>query len=111
MTDTEVQRELRRLRKAYRQQLPGELGRLRTLLAGARVAADEQQLEAACHLAHMLMGSSGTHGLTEVSAQLRRIEEHLNRMVEGGPEVSEGVWDEIEEALKAAGGVVDPPET
>ena len=102
MTETDIQRELQLLREAYRRKLPGELARLGRLLIEAREAHEEKQLDAARRLAHMLKGSSGSYGLDEVSAELRRIEEHLDRVLEGESPVSEGVWSEIEHALSTA---------
>jgi chemotaxis protein histidine kinase CheA len=102
VTDSEVQREIQILRAAYCRKLPRELAHLGTLLAEARETHDEQQLDAARRLAHMLKGSSGSYGLAEVSAELRRIEESLDRALEDESPVSEGVWSEIEHALRAA---------
>jgi chemotaxis protein histidine kinase CheA len=102
VTDTDVQREIQILRAAYCRKLPAELARLATLLVAAREAGDEQQLDAAHRLAHMLKGSSGSYGLADVSAELKRIEEHLDRALEGESPVTEGVWDEIEDALRTA---------
>jgi len=110
VTDPDIQREIQLLRVAYCRKLPGKLARLGTLLAEAREGHEEPQLDAARRLAHMLKGSSGSYGLAEVSAELRRIEEHLDRALEGESPVSEAVWSEIERALSTARGRVDSPE-
>ena len=107
MTDPDIQREIQLLRVAYCRKLPRELTRLGTLLAEARDTHEEQQLDAARRLAHMLRGSSGSYGFAEVSVELRRIEEHLDRVLEGESPVTEGVWEEIEDALSAAGARLD----
>ncbi len=60
-------------------------------------------IEAARDLAHMLKGTSGSYGFEELSAELRRIEEHLDRLLDGESPDSPAVWSEIEQALNRAG--------
>jgi HPt (histidine-containing phosphotransfer) domain-containing protein len=83
--------------------LPGKLDQLDALLRGARRAHERGPLEAARNLAHMLKGTSGSYGFEEISAELKRIEERLDRLLEGESPESPAVWSEIEQALNRAG--------
>jgi HPt (histidine-containing phosphotransfer) domain-containing protein len=103
VADADLQRDLQRFREAYRRKLPGKLDQLDALLRGARGAQERGQLEAARDLAHMLKGTSGSYGFGELSAELRRIEEHLDRLLDGESPDSPAVWSEIEHALNRAG--------
>jgi CheY-like chemotaxis protein len=98
----DLDRDLQVLREAYCRKLPGELYRLGALLDGARETDEQERLEAAHRLVHMLKGTSGSYGLAEVSSELRRIEERLDRLLAGTSSPSEPLWDEIEHALRAA---------
>ncbi len=100
--DADLQRDLRRFRGDYRRKLPGKLDQLDALLRGARGGRERGQLEAARHLAHKLEGTSGSFGFEEISAELRRIEEHLNSLLEGKSPDSPAVWSEVEQALTRA---------
>jgi HPt (histidine-containing phosphotransfer) domain-containing protein len=104
VADADLQRDLQRFREAYRRKLPGKLDQLDALLRGARGSHERGRLEAARHLAHMLKGTSGSYGFEEISAELRRIEERLDRLLEGESPDSPAVWSEIEQALDRAGG-------
>jgi HPt (histidine-containing phosphotransfer) domain-containing protein len=109
VTGTDVHREIQLLREAYCRKLPGELARLGALVARARETHEQDRLDAARFLAHKLRGSSGSYGLAELSAELRRIEERLDRLFEGTSPASDAVWSEIEAALRAARGRLAPP--
>lgn len=102
MGDADLQRDLERLREDYRRKLPGKLEQLGALLRGARGAQARGPLEAARHLAHMLKGTSGSYGFDEISAELSRIEDRLDRLLEWESAESPAVWNEIEQALKRA---------
>ena len=59
MSDSDLERDLQRLREAYRVRLRRDLTALESMLRAPR------ELEAARQLAHRLHGTSGSYGLDE----------------------------------------------
>ena len=106
MSDPDQERDLQRLRKAYRVRLQRDLTALESLLRAPR------ELEAALQLAHRLKGTSGSYGLDACSAALARIEERLEHLPDAAQPDSGPAWTEIEQALdQARAGLAqsDPP--
>ncbi len=103
MSDPGLERGLRRVREGYRQKLPGMLAELAEHLRGAREErAPQQQLETSSRLVHKLMGTSGSFGFHEVSAEMVRIEAQLERLLAGAAPDRVASWTEIEQALGRA---------
>ena len=100
--DEDLERELERLRRAYRGKLTEKLARLGSFVREARKVRDGDTLQAARDLAHMLMGTSGSYGFDECSAELNRIEECLEQVAAGAPVNAAAAWVEIEQALARA---------
>jgi len=100
--DTDLHRDLERLREAYHHKLPGKLAQLDALLRGAREVHEKGPLEAARDLTHMLKGTSGSYGFDAISAELRRIEERLDHLLGETSADRTTVWNEIEHALSQA---------
>ena len=104
MSDPDLERDLRHLREVYRPKLLGKLAELDGQLRRAREERPEKQpLEAARQLTHTLMGTSGSYGLDEVSAELARVEEQLEGLLEGAMPDPVAAWTAIEQALGQAG--------
>ena len=102
MSEGDLERDLERLRRAYRGKLTGKLAQLDFLLGEARKVPEREELEAARDLAHTLQGTSGSYGFDESSAEFWRIEERLDHLLEGASEGAAAAWKEIEQALKRA---------
>jgi chemotaxis protein histidine kinase CheA len=102
VTEAELERDLERYRREYRGKLPGKLAELGELLRGAREARGKADLEAARRMAHTLMGTSGSYGFDEFSAELRRIEEGLDLLSQELPPDAAAAWDRIGQALARA---------
>jgi HPt (histidine-containing phosphotransfer) domain-containing protein len=103
VSDPDLERDLCQLREAYRPKLVEKLAQLDGHLRRAREERlAKQQLEAARQLAHMLMGTSGSYGLDEVSAELARIEEQLEHLLENETPDPAAAWTAIEQALGQA---------
>jgi HPt (histidine-containing phosphotransfer) domain-containing protein len=122
MRDGDLARELEGLRRSYRDKLIELLARLGSLVREARKVRDGDGLRAARDLAHRLKGTSGSYGFDECSAQLRRIEERLERLADAtpadaapsdaapadaapadaAPADAAAIWMEIEQALSRA---------
>jgi chemotaxis protein histidine kinase CheA len=79
VSDADLERDLRRLREAYRRKLPARLVELEALLHRARDLPEREQLESVRALAHMLKGTTGSYGFEEISHEMARIEESLGR--------------------------------
>jgi CheY-like chemotaxis protein len=95
--------ELGRLREDYRRRLPEKLAQLDARLRSAeREPRDRARIQAARDLAHTLKGTSGSHGLTAVGAELARIEEALDGLLAGRMHAGEAFWSELVLALRRA---------
>ena len=57
-------------------------------------------------MAHTLKGTSGSYGFDELSAELRRIEEGLEGLIEEAPA---DAWERIGHALARARDALGPP--
>lgn len=97
--DAELLRDLARLRQKYRRRLPAQITALAQLLAAAREAGERESLEGARGLTHRLRGTSGSYGLDAISAELRRIEDVLDRPLDGRTPAGVACWREVERAL------------
>ena len=103
LSDPDLERDLLHLREVYRPKLLGKLAELDGQLRRAREERPaKQQLEDARQLAHTLMGTSGSYGLDQVSTELARIEEQLERLLEGAMPDPAAAWTAIEQALGQA---------
>ena len=96
MSDSDLERDLQRLREAYRVRLRRDLTALEAMLRAP------PELEAARQLAHRLHGTSGSYGLDECSAALARIVERLEHLPDATQPDSGPAWTEIEQALEQA---------
>ena len=114
MPDPDFERELRRLRENYRPQLRRDLVALDASLREARGSDDKQLLETARRLAHRVKGTSGSYGLTEVSAPLAAIEARLVDLLGSVVREPGGAWEEIQRGLEQARAAAEaggrPPE-
>jgi CheY-like chemotaxis protein len=91
------------LREGYRRRLPEKLAQLDERLQSARSEPRERpRIEAARELAHTLKGTSGSHGLAGVCAELGRIESALDEVLAGRAEASGALWSELAAALVRA---------
>ena len=102
MSEVDLERDLERLRRAYRGKLGAKLARLASLLGESRRVPEREELEAARDLAHMLKGTSGSYGLGELCAEIQTIEERVDHLLAGGSEGVAAAWKEIEQALERA---------
>ena len=102
MSEEDLERDLERLRRAYRGKLTGKLAQLDFLLGEARRLPEREEIEAARDLAHTLKGTSGSYGFDESSAEFKGIEERLDQLLEGASEGAAAAWMEIEQALTRA---------
>ena len=102
MSEADLERDLERLRQAYRGKLGAKLARLASLLGGSDRVPEREQLEAARDLAHMLKGTSGSYGLDELCAELQAIEERLDHLLGAGSEGAGVTWKETLQALERA---------
>jgi len=102
VSEEDLERDLERLRRAYRGKLTGKLAQLDFLLGEARRLPEREEIEAARDLAHTLKGTSGSYGFDESSAEFKGIEERLDQLLEGASEGAAAAWMEIEQALTRA---------
>ena len=102
MSEVDLERDLERLRRAYRGKLGAKLARLASLLGGSGRVPEREQLLAARDLAHMLKGTSGCYGLDELCAELQAIEERLDHLLDAGSEGVSATWKEALQALERA---------
>lgn len=102
MSEIDLERDLERLRRAYRVKLGAKLARLASLLGESRRVPERTELEAARDLAHMLKGTSGSYGLGELCAEFRTIEERVDHLLHAGSEGAAAAWKEILQALDRA---------
>jgi CheY-like chemotaxis protein len=95
--------ELGPLREDYRRRLPEKLAQLDARLRSAeREPRERARIEAARDLAHTLKGTSGSHGLGAVGAELARIEEALDGLLAGRTQAGPAFWSELALALRRA---------
>ena len=110
MSDAELERDLRRLREDYGRRLVGKLAELDASLRGSGgERPGRAELERTREVAHRLKGTSGSYGFVEVSAELERIEEQLDHLLDEALEDSAAVWSELEQALERARAALSPP--
>ena len=99
----EVLRALAAARAGFVVELPGKLDALDATLARLRATVtDADALEEARARAHKLAGSAGTHGLVEVSAAARRIEDILLGLRARGNALDDLTLQELTAAVAAA---------
>ena len=101
MPDDALDRDLDRLRAAYRGKLPSLLAELEALLPEPGGADERARWEQAHRLAHRVKGTSGTHRFRRLSGELQRIEDALEQLLRGAAR-PEALRAEIEGALEAA---------
>ena len=103
MSNSDPDRELRRVREGYREKLQGMLAELAEHLRGVREErAPEQRLETSSRLVHRLKGTSGSFGFDQISAELARIEAQLECLLSGAAPDRAASWTKIDQALSRA---------
>ncbi len=98
----DFEKELKRLRRAFREELPSRLRELGDALVAARKdPAASEKLGAAREIAHRLRGTAGSYGFLQVGEEAGRIEDRIVQGLEEG-RMDEGAWRETMQALEQA---------
>src|SRR5262249_4722334 len=83
MPDRDADRQLERLRQAYRPQLPARPEQIRSAWAAVRAGGGTEALRTLHRLAHKLAGSAACYGFTDVGERAAAVERHLEELLEG----------------------------